>query len=59
MIFFNRQEHANRMCSIDGRWEGRNGIVQTNNQGWTNFSNCFFPEIKKLYDKLGNESEVR
>ncbi|XP_044580010.1 PDF receptor isoform X2 [Cotesia glomerata] len=41
---------AERRCSGDGRWLGRNGERSSN--GWTNYTPCFTPEMLLLIRKL-------
>ncbi|KAG8039738.1 hypothetical protein G9C98_000467 [Cotesia typhae] len=41
---------AERRCSDDGRWLGRNGERSSN--GWTNYTPCFTPEMLLLIRKL-------
>lgn len=52
-------EFAERRCSSGGKWEGKPGASLVNNQGWTNYTNCYLPGVLKLLRKLGNETEVR
>lgn len=49
-------ESAERRCSDEGKWEGKNGA--SNIQGWTNYTNCYLPELLALKKKLGNDTEV-
>lgn len=60
LIFLNETEFAERRCSDEGKWEGKPGGDPASN-GWTNYTNCYLPEILELLKKLGNkdESEVR
>lgn len=52
-------EFAERRCSDEGKWEGKPGTAVVNNQGWTNYTNCYLPGVLKLLRQLGNETEVR
>lgn len=49
-------EFAERRCSEEGRWEGKHGATSAN--GWTNYTNCFTPEVRELMRKLGSDNEV-
>ncbi|XP_063987370.1 PDF receptor-like isoform X2 [Diachasmimorpha longicaudata] len=54
---------AERRCSEDGRWEGRNGTPSERDHpnGWTNYTPCFTPETRLLMRKLnvGNEEAAK
>lgn len=52
---------AYKKCSADGHWEGKYAGDHSRPQGWTNYTNCFAPEIKDLLDRLhvrGEEAQV-
>ncbi|XP_034943280.1 PDF receptor [Chelonus insularis] len=53
---------AERICSDDGKWLGRNGERELSN-GWTNYTPCFTPEmlilIRKLYAGNENAAQVK
>ncbi|KAF0293772.1 Calcitonin receptor-like protein 1 [Amphibalanus amphitrite] len=53
---------ARRYCLEDGIWRGRTHH-ETLVGGWTNYSDCFIPEVKKLMDQLysssGDDAGVR
>lgn len=50
-------EFAVRRCSDQGRWQGRPNMNDSSH-GWTNFTNCYLPEVYALLKKLGNDREV-
>ena len=60
-------EFAERKCLEDGIWESPPGEIAVtasslingsflDRQGWTNYNNCFLPEIRDLLDKLDSGS---
>lgn len=57
-MFCHTKEFAVRKCSTEGFWESKPGELGSPT-GWTNYSNCYLPEIKSLIDRLGPEKEVR
>lgn len=63
MALFFLQEFAERKCSDDGRWEGKNGTPgeRDSPNGWTNYTPCFTPEMLLLIRKLytGNEEAAK
>ncbi|CAO1380408.1 unnamed protein product [Diamesa hyperborea] len=55
-------KYAQRRCSDEGKWEGRDGIAHANNNnGWTNYTPCYVPEVVQLFRKLysGGGDEVK
>ena len=48
-------EFARRYCQEDGMWRGRPD-QENSLGGWTNYSDCFIPEVKKLMDQLYSSS---
>lgn len=48
---------AERRCSSEGKWEGKPGSESL--QGWTNYTNCYLPEVLELLRKLGNSKEIK
>jgi len=62
-----RTKFAERKCLEDGIWESPPGEIAVtasslingsflDRQGWTNYNNCFLPEIRDLLDKLDSGS---
>lgn len=51
-------EFAERRCSAEGKWEGKPGSTQVYQHGWANYSSCYTPQVRELFEKLGNDSEV-
>jgi hypothetical protein len=44
---------------MNGYWDGRPGQNDTP-QGWTNFTNCYRPGIRDIWQRLGSQDkEVR
>lgn len=50
-------EFAVRKCSTEGFWEDKAG-ASNNSVGWTNYTDCYWPQIKELLKQLGEEKEV-
>lgn len=53
-------EFAFRRCDQEGRWEGRYPD-QESIAGWSNYSDCYTKEIRRLLEQLNssNEDEVQ
>lgn len=56
LMFASKTEFAERRCSNAGKWEGKPGGNPSSN-GWTNYTNCYLPEVLELLKKLGNKDE--
>ena len=44
-------EYGYRTCSPEGRWEGQKPGDYSEPQGYTNYTDCYTPEVLALYEK--------
>ncbi|KAK8405840.1 hypothetical protein O3P69_001960 [Scylla paramamosain] len=50
------QQTAHRMCSVEGRWLGKDG-EDSSPTGWTNYTACFTPDVRDLLNRLYSGTE--
>lgn len=46
-----------RQCGLDGKWAQKPDSEQIFPNGWTNFSNCYWPGVLKMMKGLGTQAE--
>ncbi|CAL4125486.1 unnamed protein product, partial [Meganyctiphanes norvegica] len=48
---------AYKNCDISSRWAGKEPSDFSLPQGWTNYTTCFYPEIREILLKWGNGTQ--